>query len=118
MFHEILQGIVNEASGLSAVLMGYDGLPVHQVDRHSEGLDLNMVAVEYSGVLKEVRNTVALLNTGDLEEMAISTERFHVIIRALTEEYFVTLTIARDGNFGKGRYLLAREAHRLKEALR
>lgn len=118
MFHEILQGIVNETAGFSAVLMGYDGLPVHQVDRTCEGIDLNMVAVEYSGVLKEIKNTVALLNTGDLEEMAISTERFHVIIRALTDEYFITLTIARGGNLGKGRYLLAREAHRLREALR
>jgi predicted regulator of Ras-like GTPase activity (Roadblock/LC7/MglB family) len=118
MFREILQGIVSEANGISAVLMGYDGLPVDQVERPCEGIDLNMVAVEYANVLKEVKNAVSLLNTGDLEEMAIRTQRFHVIIRALTEEYFVTLTLKHDGNLGKGRYLLLRESARLCEALR
>jgi hypothetical protein len=29
----------------------------------------------------------------------------------------VTLTLKRDGNFGKARYLLARESARLREAL-
>ncbi|MEZ4600224.1 MAG: roadblock/LC7 domain-containing protein [Syntrophotaleaceae bacterium] len=118
MFHDILQGILREADGVSAVLMGYDGLPVDQVDRPCDGIDLNLVAVEYANVLKEVKNAVSLLNTGDLEEMAIRTQRFHVIIRALTEEYFVTLTLPRDGNLGKGRYLLLRESSRLCEALR
>jgi predicted regulator of Ras-like GTPase activity (Roadblock/LC7/MglB family) len=118
MFHEILQGILSETDGVSAVLMGYDGLAVDQVDRPCEGIDMNLVVVEYANVLKEVKNAVYLLNTGDLEEMAIRTERFHVIIRALTEDYFVTLTLPRNGNLGKGRYLLLRESTRLCEALR
>jgi predicted regulator of Ras-like GTPase activity (Roadblock/LC7/MglB family) len=118
MFREILQGIVDEADGISAVLMGYDGLPVDQVERPFDGLDLNLLAVEYANVLKEVKSAVSLLNTGDLEEMAIRTARFNVIIRALNKEYFVTLTMVREGNFGKGRYLLLREAPRLREALR
>jgi predicted regulator of Ras-like GTPase activity (Roadblock/LC7/MglB family) len=117
MFREILHDLVHEADGTSAVLMGYDGLPIDQYDRPCEGIDLHLVAVEYANVLKEVKNAVGLLNTGALEEMAIRTERFYVIIRALTEEYFVTLTMQRDGNFGKGRYLLAREAPHLREAL-
>jgi predicted regulator of Ras-like GTPase activity (Roadblock/LC7/MglB family) len=117
MFHEILRNLVNEAEGISAVLMGYDGLPVDQFERPCEGIDLHMVAVEYANVLKEVKNAVELLNTGALEEMAIRTERFYVIIRAVTEDYFVTLTMERDGNFGKGRYLLTREAFRLREAM-
>jgi hypothetical protein len=40
-----------------------------------------------------------------------------VIIRTLGSEYFIALAMERNGNFGKGRYLLVREAPRLREAL-
>lgn len=118
MFTKILQDIVEESDGFSAVLMGYDGLAVAQYDRPSDAGDLNLFAVEYANVLKEMKDTVSILNTGDIEEVTVRTERFRVIIRALSEEYFVILTLASNGNYGKGRYLLSREAFRLREELR
>jgi len=118
MFERILQDIVEEADGYSAVLMGYDGLAVAQYDRPCEAGDLNLFAVEYANVLKEMKDAVAILNTGDIEEVTVRTERFQVIIRALNEDYFVILTMACNGNYGKGRYLLSREAFRLREELR
>lgn len=118
MFAEILKGIVEEtAGGVGAVLMGYDGIAIEQNFKPREGVDLQMMAVEYANVLKEIKHTAAILNTGDLEEVSIKTGRFYVVIRTLTEEYFVALTLDRDGNFGKGRYLLLRDAPKLVEAL-
>lgn len=118
MFNSILQGIVEETDSYSAVLMGYDGLAVAQYDRLCDAGDLNLIAVEYANVLKDMKDTVAILNTGDIEEVTVRTERLQVIIRALNEDYFVTLTMAHNGNYGKGRYLLSREAFRLREELR
>ncbi|AMV71825.1 GTPase [Desulfuromonas carbonis] len=118
MFAEILQEIVEgTAGGVGAVLMGYDGIAIEQYFKPCEGVDLQMMAVEYANVLKEIKRTVEILNTGDMEEVAIKTERFYVVIRALTDEYFTALTLQRDGNFGKGRYLLLRDAQKLIEAL-
>lgn len=118
MFNEILQRIVDETAGaVGAVLMGYDGIPVDQHFLPDGDLDLQMVAVEYSNVLKEIRKTAELLKLGDTEEVSIKTERYMIVIRMVTEEYFVALTLRRDGNFGKGRYLLAREQANLHEAL-
>ena len=118
MFSEILQRIVDEtAGGVGAVLMGYDGIAVDQHFLPEEGIDLQMVAVEYSNVLKEIRKTAELLKLGDMEEVSIKTERYIIVIRMVTEEYFVALTLRRDGNFGKGRYLLTREQANLHEAL-
>lgn len=118
MFGEILQGIVEEAGGgISASLMGYDGIAVEQFEQPCDGIDLQLVAVEYANVLKEIKQTAGILNAGVMEEVAIGTQRFWVLIRALSEDYFVTLTLHRDGNFGKARYLLNREAGRLREAL-
>lgn len=118
MFREILKTIVDQTGGaVGAVLMGYDGIAIDQYFQPCDGVDLQMVAVEYANVLKEIRSTVDILNTGDMEEVAIRTGKFTVVIRALTPEYFVALTITRQGNFGKGRYLLLRESARLNQAL-
>lgn len=118
MFGEILQGIVEGTAGATgAVLMGYDGIAIDQHFRPSGGVDLSLIAVEYANVLKEIRKTAEILDTGLMEEVSVKTERLYVIIRTLSDDYFVALTLERDGNLGKGRYLLMREAPRLREAL-
>lgn len=118
MFDEILQSVVEgTAGGVGAVIMGYDGIAIAQHFKPCEGVDLHLIAVEYANILKEIRRAVEILNTGVMEEVSIKTGRFYVIIRTLTDEYFIALTLERSGNFGKGRYLLLREAGQLREAL-
>ena len=118
MFSEILQRIVEETGGgIGAVLMGYDGIAIDQYFAADEELDLQMVVVEYSNVLKEIRKTADILSLGDMEEISIRTDRFIIVIRILNDEYFVAMVINRDGNFGKGRYLMTREGFNLIEAL-
>ena len=118
MFSEILQRIVEETGGgIGAVLMGYDGIAIDQYFAPDEELDLQMVVVEYYNVLKEIRKTADILSLGDMEEISIRTDRFIIVIRILNDEYFVAMVINRDGNFGKGRYLMTREGFNLIEAL-
>ena len=118
MFEQSLQAIVEETQGgVGAVLMGYDGIAIDQYFKPREGVELQLIAVEYANVLKEIRKTVEILNIGEMEEVSIRTARFYVVIYSLTEEYFVALTIERQGNFGKGRYLLRRESPKLLEEL-
>lgn len=118
MFRNILQTLVEETGGgLGAVLMGYDGIAIDQYFKPCDGVDLQLVAVEYSNILKEIKQAGEILHTGAMEEVSIRTERFYVVVRVLSDDYFVALTIDSNGNFGKGRYLLLREAGNLKEAL-
>ncbi|HBT83211.1 MAG: GTPase [Desulfuromonadales bacterium GWD2_61_12] len=118
MFDETLKTVVEETSGgVGAVIMGYDGIAIAQYFKPCDDIDLHLIAVEYANILKEIRKAVEILNTGVMEEVAIKTERFYVVIRTLTSEYFIALTLERDGNFGKARYLLLREAGSLREAL-
>lgn len=118
MFNQVLKRIVDETGGaVGAVLMGFDGIAIEQYFLAEEVLDLQIVAIEYSNVLKEIRKTSEVLKLGQMEEVSIKTERFIIVIRAITGEYFVALTLHRDGNFGKGRYLLTRETPALREAL-
>ena len=118
MFNKILERIVTETGGgIDAVLMGYDGIAVDQFCVPGEKADLQLVAIEYANVLKQIRKTTEILDIGDMEEVAIKTERYQVVVRIITPEYFVAMTLRRDGNFGKARYLLSREAGNLRAAL-
>ena len=115
MFNKILENIVSNCSGgAGAVLMGFDGIGVDQYSVDANRLDLNLVGIEYSNVIKEIRNAADILKVGLLQEVSIKTENYYIIIRPLTDEYFVALLIDRQGNYGQGRYLLMREAPALR----
>lgn len=118
MFKSILKTIVTSCSGgVGAVLMGYDGIGIDQFSVDENPLDLNLVGIEYSNVIKEIRNAADVLKVGALQEVSIKSENYYVIIHSLTAEYFVALIIERRGNYGQGRYLLMREAHALRQEL-
>jgi predicted regulator of Ras-like GTPase activity (Roadblock/LC7/MglB family) len=118
MFREPLKKMVMDApGGIGVVLMGYDGIAIDQFFLDNGDIDLQLVAIEYSNVVKESRHTAEVLGTGALQEVTIKTGRFYVIIHALTEDYFVELTLSRDGNLGKGRYVILRDAPTLCQAL-
>ena len=115
MFNQILKNIVSDCSGgIGAVLMGYDGIGIDQFSIDNNRLDLSLVGIEYSNVIKEIRNASDILKVGSLQEVSIKTENYYIIIHPLTDEYFVALLIDRHGNYGQGRYLLMREAPALR----
>lgn len=118
MFKATLEKIVSETpGGVGVVLMGYDGIAIDQFFLDSDDIDLQLVAIEYSNVVKEIRHTAEVLNTGALQEVTIKTGRYYVVLHALTDEYFIALTLRRDGNLGKGRYLIRRDSPELCQAL-
>ena len=117
-FKEILKSLVEQVEGgQGAVIMGYDGISVDEYIHENVTLDVQLLSVEYATLLKEIRRTVEVLKTGAMEEVAIATGLSLVIVRPVNDEFFVVFILARDGNFGKGRYLLKRDAPKLASAL-
>ncbi|MEM7446670.1 MAG: hypothetical protein AAF355_00340 [Myxococcota bacterium] len=119
MFKEILKEVVDQAEGsIASVIMDSDGIPLEHYVRGSEQTpDVEAVGAEFSVVLNQVRSAAEMLEVGGASEIAIRAERLTTIIRVLTEEHFVALTLHPTGNFGKARYLLRRQSSRLSEAL-
>ncbi|AJE02907.1 roadblock/LC7 domain-containing protein [Geobacter pickeringii] len=117
-FREALKGIVESVEGgLGAVIMGYDGIAIEQYHRDDTGMDLNLMAVEYATVIKEVKRTVEVLDTGEMEEVSVNTGQTRIIVRAINDDLFLLLTLHHDGNYGKGRYLLRRAAPEFRVTL-
>jgi predicted regulator of Ras-like GTPase activity (Roadblock/LC7/MglB family) len=102
-----LKTIVQSVDGaLSAIIMAYDGIPIDEVTVEQSEFDIQLLSVEYTTVLKEIKRAVDVIKMGDLEEVSISTTRTCVVVRVLNDDLFAALIINRDGNIGKGRYLL------------
>ncbi|QXE91496.1 roadblock/LC7 domain-containing protein [Geomonas subterranea] len=116
-FKGILKEIVAESGGLGGVIMGYDGIAIDEYLRDGAGVDVQTMTIEYASVLKEVKRTVGVLKTGDLEEVSIITEKCCVIVRGISDDFFAALVLPSDGNFGKARFLLKRAAPGFRESL-
>ena len=72
MFKKILENIVSSCSGgAGAVLMGYDGIGIDQFSIDENQLDLNLVGIEYSNIVKEVRNAAEILKVGLLQVLVL-----------------------------------------------
>jgi predicted regulator of Ras-like GTPase activity (Roadblock/LC7/MglB family) len=108
-----LKAIVdNVGGGIGAVIMGYDGIPIEEYILDGI-IDVQVVAVEYVNVMKEVKRTIEVLKTGEMEEILITTGESRIIIRSICDDFFIMLALDGDGNYGKGRYLLKRETPNL-----
>lgn len=117
-FKAILKRVVDQScGGLGSVIMGYDGIAIDEYLVEGGALDVQLLAIEYASVLKEIKRTVGVLKTGELEEISIISEKCSIIVRGINDDFFVALLIAADGNFGKARYLLKREAPLIREEL-
>jgi predicted regulator of Ras-like GTPase activity (Roadblock/LC7/MglB family) len=119
MFKSILQTIVEQTPGAqSAILMGCDGIAVESYTTDGGNEDNGQaVVVEFASVVREVAHTAGLLSVGELEEIAIKCENMVIILTMLTPEYFVALLLDSAGVAAKGRYVVRRDAHKLRAAL-
>jgi len=117
-FREILKKVVSDVDGaIGAVLMGYDGISIDDFIQEDLSDDIQLLAVEYTSIIKEVRRAVEVLKTGQMEELSLATDQSRIVIRIVNEDFFVLLALSADGNFGKARYLLKRSVPLLREAL-
>ncbi|MDD2367307.1 MAG: roadblock/LC7 domain-containing protein [Desulfuromonadaceae bacterium] len=102
-----LKTIVQSVDGaLTAIIMAYDGIPIDEVSVEQTEFDVQLLSVEYATVLKEIKRAVDVIKMGSLEEVSITTTRICVIVRVLNDDLFAALILSRDGNVGKGRYML------------
>ena len=108
--------VENVGGGIGAVIMGYDGIPIEEYVLE-RAFDVQVVAVEYVNVMKEVKRTLEVLKTAEMEEILITTGESRIIIRSISEDFFIMLALDCNGNYGKGRYLLKREAPNLRAEL-
>jgi predicted regulator of Ras-like GTPase activity (Roadblock/LC7/MglB family) len=114
VFTEHLRKLVEDVDGgIGSLIMGLDGIAVDSYVRDNASADITTIGMEFSFILTQVRKAGEILEIGGIEELTIKAERLTLIVRMLTDEYFLALMIDADGNFGKGRFFMRVAAPRL-----
>ena len=113
---EILQTIVEGTPGAKgAILMGFDGIAVMQwlKPEFVEEIDLESMAMEFSFRFMELRDAATSLEMGNISDITLKAEFGTVLVRVLSEEYFVIVLLENAAHMGKGRWMLRSQAQAL-----
>src|SRR5262245_22921276 len=99
MFRDNLQRIVEQTEGgIAGLLMGFDGIAVETYARPDAACDIQIVGMEFSYILAQVRKAAEILEVGGVREIVIKAEQLTMVVRVISQDYFVALALAPEGN--------------------
>jgi predicted regulator of Ras-like GTPase activity (Roadblock/LC7/MglB family) len=94
---------------LAVLIVGVDGITIDRAE-HPEneavGLNFDLLAAEYTSLLKTALRTAEDVDVGLLQEMTVFTEQYQFVVKMITCEYYLMFVLRPDGNFGRARYEL------------
>lgn len=116
MFRQVLEEIRRRVEGTLAVsLIGLDGIAIETLNEDRVALDV--LGAEFGGFIKSIRHSNTELNTGEVKQFALVTERYVTFLSEVTPEYYILLVMRPDGNYGRARFELSKAKELLRDEL-
>lgn len=116
MFRSVLEDLQRRVDGcLAASLISLDGIAIASVNVAS--VPLEVMGAEFGGFIKSVRLSNTELNTGEVLQFALVTEKYVTFLSQVTSEYYILLVLQPDGNYGRARFELSKAKHALRDEL-
>ena len=114
-FTPILKEAVQRVDGaVSASIIGIDGMPVEEY-AVEKIINLDDLSAESSQMMKNIANAAVSLGLGDASEFSIISDLCGIIMRKITDEYYLALIIRPEGNYGKGRFVMKSTVAKLEQ---
>jgi predicted regulator of Ras-like GTPase activity (Roadblock/LC7/MglB family) len=114
-FAEILKESVERVDGaFSAMILGIDGMPVEEYSTRNV-INLDDLSAESSQLMKDIGNAAENLSLGEANEFLIVSDLCGIIMHKINSEYYVSMIIKPNGNYGKGRFVLRSLIPRIRE---
>lgn len=118
IFNEIVENAVKNTPGaLAGLLMGLDGISLANYVKPGSNVEMEVVGVEYATLLAEIRKACDILESGDVHEFTVSTDKMVVVVRSVSKDYFLAMALTPDGNIGKARFVLRVQAPKVQKEL-
>ncbi len=112
-FGDILEAMVKRVPGaVGAVFADWEGEPVDQF-AHIEPLEIQLVGAHWGVVWSQAAERLGKRGLGAVEELLIEGERAIVLVRSVTDRYFVVLATKREAHLATARRELERGARTL-----
>ena len=110
VFTERLHHILQSVEGARAVaIIGRDGIAVERLAVSQEP-NLDLATAQFTDIAKKLQAANEELEAGELREMIQRTERYMVLLTAITPEYFLLMILSAGGSLGRARFELRRAA--------
>lgn len=88
------------------MLMGFDGITVVSEVAPDCSLDLELMGAELSAIVNQARQAAFVSQFGQSREFVIRSDDTTILLRVLTDDYFIVLVMGPQAHVGKGRFLL------------
>lgn len=106
-FNEIMMEMVESVDGgIAGTVMATDGIPLGQYVKPGNECSMDVMGVEYSKVLDEIKKAAEVLQLGGVEEITISSNGTNVALRILSHEYFIAFILTSASLLGKAKFKL------------
>lgn len=116
MFRDVLSGLHQRIEGtIAASLIGLDGIAVETVGDRT--IPLDVLGAEFGSFIKSIRHANTELDTGEVLQFSLVTEKFVTFLSEVTPEYYILLVLKPEGNYGRARFELSRAKYLLRDEL-
>ena len=103
-----LGGLLDRIDGsLAASLVAADGIAVESIRRGGD-FDLEALSAELLTQMRAISDEQRDLEVGEVEQYAISTERFTILVGLLQAGYYLLLVLGRKASYGRARFEMRR----------
>lgn len=100
-FKSVLEDLLERVPGaLGAILADWEGEAVDQVSRIGE-FELKIIGAHKGIILTNMRKAMRDLDSDDLQEIVVTTEKTQTLIIPITTDYYLVLTLQKDASFGR-----------------
>ena len=107
MFESVLSRLRERVEGTLAVsLVGVDGIAVHSISQ--EGIPLDSLSAELGSFIKSIRLSNTELDTGEVTQFALVSEKYTTFLSAVSSDYFILMVLEPGGNYGRARFELSK----------
>lgn len=111
-FKEALDKVGRLEGVVGAVVIGEDGIVVER-NSVDDDFDTELASVEYVGSCRDLRRAMESIESGEVEEVTVVTEKNKLLLRTVSPGYFLVLILAADGSLGRGRFELKKASYEL-----
>ncbi len=100
--NKLLDGV---PGALGAIIIDWEGEAVDQAARIGE-YDIKLLGAHKGIILNLLRQMLARIDGGELEELIIRTDRSKILLAPLNQEYFLVLSLGAESIAAQGTYQL------------
>ena len=101
-FKAVLEDLLDRTPGsLGAIIADWEGEAVDHLSRRIDDYDLKIIGAHKGIILTNMRQAMRDLDSDDLQDIIVTTDKTQTLIIPITTDYYLVLTLQKNASFGR-----------------